>query len=251
MLKRKAFLLYIAALFIICSSYTPAYSYYFDSIDKVKFQGYRGEGNFVENPAYCGDCFGYVILGIPLAALISEPQRIANYNDASDDVGVAVLKCCTKPFGLFFGAFPWALKKAFWDFPIWIGGGDVSKPSSYEYKPIPVPEPEVPPQLLEEPKVKLNESLATPAQPKLTEIVEPKHTGDKIELKPISTHMQADTQKVPQLQQIPGTQNIQAPKVDVPAAQTEDRIDDQTPKSSSQSWETPQIPEWLNKDLTQ
>ncbi|MEI6056739.1 MAG: hypothetical protein WCR55_11865 [Lentisphaerota bacterium] len=250
MFKRKSLLSYLTAFFIIGFLYTPAYSYYYDSIDKIKFQGYNGEGSFVENPAYVGDCFGYVLLGMPLASIISWPQRIANYNEASDNLGVVILKCCTKPFGLFFGGFPYLLKKTFWDFPIWIGGGDVSSPSPYDYKPTPVPEPQVPAQLREEPRVKLNEASATTATPKLTEIKETAPLpGTKGELTRISPQAFSDTQKIPQLQPLPGTQSTQSPKVDIPSA--EDNSNDQTPKSSSQSWESSNVPEWLNKDLAE
>lgn len=252
MFNKKTLLSYLASFFLIGLSYTPAYSYYFDSINKVKFQGYNGEGSFVENPAYCGDCFGYVLLGAPLASIISWPQRLANYNEASDDLGVVILKCSTKPFGLLAGGFPWMLKKAFWDFPIWISGGDVSKPSPYDYKPTPVPEPEVPAQLLEKPKIELNETSARTTVPKITELKEPAPLpGSKVELTPISQQVQTDTQKVPQLQQIPDIQSIQSPKIDIPSTPAADKSSDQTPKSSSQTWEGSNVPEWLTKDLTE
>lgn len=252
MFKRKSLLSYLTAFFIIGFLYTPAYSYYYDSIDKIKFQGYNGEGSFVENPAYVGDCFGYVLLGIPLAAIISEPPRIMNYDETSDNIGVGVLKCTTKPFGLFSGGFPYLLKKAFWDFPIWIGGGDISKPSPYDYKPTPVPEPQVPAKLLEQPEVKLNEVSATTAQPKLTDIKEPAPLPvSKIELTPITPQAQTDTEKISQIQQLPATQSVQSPKVDIPPAHAEDTTHDQTPKSSSQSWEGANVPDWLSKDLSE
>lgn len=252
MFDRKNLLSYLTALVALGLFCTPAYSYYFDSIDKVKFQGYRGEGSFVENPAYAGDCFGYVLLGMPLAAIISEPVRIANYNETSDNIGVAVLKCTTKPMGLFFGGFPYLLKKAFWDFPIWIGGWDISEPSPYDYKPTPVADVEVPPQLIEQPRVKLNEESATPAMPDITPISEPIIvTPSKVELTPIADHAYTETSKVPQIQQVPGEHPIQMPKVDIPATLPVSATGDVSPKSSSQGWEAPQVPEWLTKDLSQ
>ncbi len=245
---KKALLSFLVFFLLTGFFCIPAYSYYYDAIDKVKFQGYNGEGSFVEGPAYCGDVFGYV-LGLPLACVISEPVRIANYNEESDNIGVATLKCTTKPMGLFFGGLPYLFKKAFWDFPIWICGGDISEPSPYDYKPTPVADVEVPPELIEKPRIKLNEQSATAATPKLTEIKEPVSASTKVELPPVTAQTSSDAQKISQPLPV-STAPSESSNVKIPPASSSATGSDQTPKSSSQSWEqTNNIPTWLSEDL--
>jgi len=255
MSKKPCLSIILASLVAMLAPF-QAYSYYFDSIDKVKFQGFNGDGSFVEDPAYVGDCFGYVLLGVLLAAIISEPVRLMNYNETSDDIGVFTLKCCTKPFGVLFGGFPWMIKKAFWDFPIILGGGKV--PS---YKPAPAPELEVPPQLIEPKKTILNEDSAVTAIPTLAELMEPAPLPQmKIDIPSIPAQLQPDTAITPQVMplNIPQAQNVpQLAPLTIPAPQTNvpsvpvDTTTDQTLKSTPKTWEGGHIPDWLNKDLAE
>ncbi|HBM15568.1 MAG TPA: hypothetical protein DD381_04375 [Lentisphaeria bacterium] len=239
-MSKKNLISVILVSLIVVTAPFRAYCWYYDSIDKVKFNGFEGEGSFVENPAFVGDCFGYVLLGVLLAAIISEPQRIMNYNNPSDNTGVFVLECCTKPFGVLFGGFPWVIKKAFWDFPIWIGGGKVES-SAYAYKPEVAPGVEVPLQLRDQPRTQLNEASADNGGFVLPPLVEPAALPEsKINIPDIQAQLQADTSRVPQLMPINiQTEPLPPEKIIIP--QIPSQI--QTDTSVSAQIQSPSLPQ--------
>ncbi len=105
-----------AVIATILLSSISAFSY-FNPVNYAKFQGYNGEGSFVENPAHVGDYFGYIIAMLP-AEIITEPQRILNYDIQSDKLGAAIMTGSTKTFGAVFGGPSYGLKAVFYDFPI-------------------------------------------------------------------------------------------------------------------------------------
>jgi hypothetical protein len=92
----------------------------FNPIEFAAFQGYKGDGSFVESPAYAGDVAGYVI-GVVPAVVISEPFRlIYRFSDTGDVVGEYTLYTTTKSFGCVFGGPSFLLKGVFYDAPVWL-----------------------------------------------------------------------------------------------------------------------------------
>jgi len=189
----------IISVFVLTTSLLIApkvRAYYYDSIDKVGFHGYDGEGDFVENSAYVGSSLGYVIFISPPffpAQALTEPTRLIydnKFQNFSDTLGKYILMAPAKTFGAIFGAPAYGVKKAFWDIPGYIVNG---KWPNNSIKP---KEITINPKLLNEgEKASATETLAVKSQ--TTPIVE--QGIKKQEL--VSTKPQAVSEKAkPQIQ---------------------------------------------------
>ena len=135
MKKQISLLVAFLSVITVCAYPSPP-PQYFDSIAKTEFQGYAGQGKFVEYPAYVGSCFGY-ILGIVPAVICSEPERIVNLDQASNKLGAEIIESSAKTFGCLFGGIPYGFKKVFWDLPAMALNSPNNEKSHYDYKPQP------------------------------------------------------------------------------------------------------------------
>lgn len=237
---------------------------YFDSVERVRFHGFDGEGCFVEGPSYAGASIGYVF-GILPAAVITEPQRILNYDQASDMLGASILSGFSKTFSILFEGFPYLLKKGFWDFPKWIVVGSSKSNEYYEFKPAPVPEVKADPRLLREEKhadLNLQESAGKPA---LIEVPE-EHKRMQIEPSPELKTMKDITSISDQavsVKQIPLLENKTASDTQkiilqpiptdtsVGNISSEYSIDTKKSEDNSQKWESSGLPDWVKKQVSQ
>jgi len=90
--------------FLLCFSIASSLSarQYFNPINYESYQGYNGAGAFVENSTYAGDVTGY-LLGIGVGIVVSEPFRLFNYDYFADDIATDIISGCTKGLGATFG----------------------------------------------------------------------------------------------------------------------------------------------------
>lgn len=260
--------LYIYIFFIGLVGLSVSVYGYFDSLEYARFHGFDGEGSFVEGPAYAGSAFGYV-LGILPAAIITEPQRIWNYDLASDRLGASILSGFSRSFSVFFGGFPYLLKKSFWDFPKWVIVGSDKSKDYYEYKPIPVQEVKADPRLLQEEKHADLNMQETTGRPTLIEVPE---SHKKIEIAPIPElktikEVKAISEQPVTIKQIPlpeekissDTEKIilqPIPSSTVTGTSTgnisgEYSIDTEKGEDNFQKWESSGLPDWVKKQVSQ
>ena len=224
---------------------------YFDSVDRVRFHGFDGEGSFIEGPAHAGAAFGYV-LGILPATIITQPQRFGNYDQASDSLGVAILSGFSKPFSIFFGGFPYLLKKGFWDFPKWvIFGNDKSKDYYYEYKPTPLSEVKTDPRLLQEEKkhadLNMKENVGKPALVEVFGLHKEMSPISTPELKTLKEIKSKDSGEIT-LQPIPSSTIIDASAGNISGGYS---IDTGKTEDNTQKWESSGLPDWVKKQVSQ
>lgn len=240
----------------------------FDSLEQARFHGFDGEGGFVEGPSYAGAATGY-FFGILPAVVITEPQRVLNYDQASDRLGASILSGFSKTFSVFFGCFPYLLKKGLWDFPKWIIVGSDNNRGYYEFKPVPTQEAKVDPRLLQEEKhADLNMQENT-AKPVLIEVPEAHKKMEPIptpELKTIEQVKSISEQAAPVGKMIlpesktsSDTQEITVKAIpsytvtDTSIGNTSSQysIDTERSEDNSQKWESSGLPDWVKKQISQ
>jgi hypothetical protein len=241
----------------------------FDSLERVRFHGFDGEGCFVEGPSYAGSSTGYVF-GILPAAIITEPQRILNYDQDSDRLGVSILSGYSKTFSVLFGVFPYLLKKGFWDFPKWIVVGSDKNSDYYELKPAPVPEVKADPRLLREEKhadLNMQDNTDKPVLIEIPEVHKRMQAGSIPELKTMKEVKSISEQTI-SVKQIPLPEDKTASDAQgkitlhpIPSSTVTDTsignisggysIDTERGEDNSQKWESSGLPDWVKKQVTQ
>ena len=239
---------------------------YFNSVERVRFHGFDGEGYFVEGSSYAGSFTGY-IFGILPALIITEPQRIWNYDQGSDRLGVSILSGFSKTFSVFSGGFPYLLKKGFWDFPKWIVVGSDKNRDYYEFKPAPAPEVKADPRLLMEEKhadLNMQENAGkhvlteVPEDHKRTETEPGSELKTMKEVKSISEQTvsgkqiplpedktDSDTQKTT-LQTISSSTATDTSIGNISDGYS---IDTGKIENNSQKWESSGLPDWIQKQM--
>ena len=220
----------------------------FNPIEFASFQGYKGDGWFVEHPAYAGDVVGYVI-GVVPAAIISEPFRlIFRFSSTGDVVGEYTLYGTTKTFGCLFGGPSFLLKGAFYDIPIWIyssifGTSSPSKPQpKQEAKTIkpavtiqrerPIPASTVT-QKIEHPVIT---SISAKPSMLVSTTTEKSSRSEKIKKAPKKVEQPAPVMTKPMLES------------EIPPTSAPDNSE--VPKSDKTSWSTPPpLPDWVKQEI--
>ncbi len=240
----------------------------FDSLERVRFHSFDGEGCFVEGPSYAGASVGYVF-GILPAVIITEPQRILNYDQASDRLGVSILSGPSKAFSVFCGGFPYLLKKGFWDFPKWIVVGSDKSSAYYEFKPSPIPEVKVDPRLLQEEKhadLNIQDNTSKPILIEVPEAYKIMPTKPATELKTMK-EVKSISEQTFSIKQIPLPEDKAASDVQkitlqpIPSSTVTDTsagnisggysIDTGKSEDNSQKWESSGLPDWVKKQVSQ
>ncbi len=92
----------------------------FNSVEYCSFKLYKGDGSFVEAPAYVGDWTGYLIGLVPAIAITIPFRLLGILDDEGDEIGLYTLYGTTKTFGCLFGGPSFIFKGIFWDAPIWL-----------------------------------------------------------------------------------------------------------------------------------
>jgi len=226
---------------IILLSSISAFSY-FNPVNYAKFQGYNGDGSFVETPANVGNYFGYIIAILP-AEIITEPQRILNYDIQSDELGAAIMTGSTKTFGAIFGGPSFGLKAVFYDFPIVCGNlligesansNESNKKNStiISQKPLTDNEKKALGMTDKENKKSVKNSNNISKQNNLNNQAEPPATPNDKTLNP--TEMK--------------DLGISYKKEITPAEEKEKQLDEfAEDENNSSSWSQPSLPEWINE----
>jgi len=260
--------IYIYIFFIGLISLSVSLYGYFDSLERVRFHGFDGEGSFVEWPSYAGSSTGYVF-GILPALIITEPQRILNYNQGSDRLGVSILSGFSKTFSIFWGGVPYLLKKGLWDFPEWVIVGSNKSNEYYEFKPVQVPEVTVDPRLLREEKHADLNMQENAGKPVLVDVPEahkriPTKPGSELKIKKEAksiSKQDASIKKVPlpedktasdmqkiTLQPISSSTVTDTSMGDISGGYS---IDTERIEDNSQKWESFGLPDWVKKQVSQ
>ena len=272
---KKIFFSCLFLLFFMMAQLLSARQY-FNPINYEAYQGYKGAGNFVENSTYAGDVTGY-LLGITIGIVVSEPLRLFNYDYEGDDIAAYIISGCVKGFGATFGGPSYFFHWMFYGTP----KPEIVKPKKIVVNPKLLTAKEKKEDTVAEktasriklskvnrpisktetavPKSKQTESTKQEAnktkESKLTErekraVTEHKKVEEKVSNMEMTKQEKIDLGLLPEPE---SKEDIQVSKrigtldkTDTEAAE-EGKLQDTQPAS----WNTPELPDWVKKQMGQ